>query len=863
MNIQAYHGVSGVQHQTNFNNLSSQGYRMISLSVYGDPGNPLYAAVWVQRPGVAWVAVHGVDANGYQSFFDTWTSQGYVPILVSATGTLSNAVFAAVFERGIPTPWLARHGMAAADFANQNSSAPSAGLSLRSFAIYGTAADRSYAAIWHPNPGYVKWHVHPSDTGVAYQTSFNAETQLAGYTLNGYRPAYVALSGDIIYCSVFKDDVVGPWVARHGMSGSDYQTEFNQQLANGFYPICTQGGGTTSNPVYAAIFAQQDIPSSRAWTVTGTQVSALAGIDDLMQSFMQANGVRAAQVAVGKNGSLLFSRGYTWAEPGYRPTQPSDRFLLASCSKIFCEAAIQNLYNAGTLQPPTLLVTPNGSEVPVVGDVVTGNSSGATANVVAVNGNTLTLASLLGTFTTADNAATMNSSSGTVAVVRFTPSTAAYPLLGFSHPADPRSDAITVQQLLDHQGGYNDGRNSNLPTATALGIPNFDATYNMGAIALALAAEVFPPELIAPPITNKSQIAAFMYSQPLQYTPGTNSSYSNYGYLLLGAIIEKITGLSYFDFLNRALLQPLGLTEIQVFSTLASGRTNNQAIAEDQGLGQSALNPGSPLLLPFVYGGDGEINEIGDPNCGLCASAETMAQFIFGNAVWGNGPRAAGYGRDGSTYGAYSWSESRGDGIDWAFTINTRDWAPPVVPQASTIINATQSLTQAPFSLIVAPGGTSGFTASGALWVTNSTGAMQFIQYAGIDVAANSFTGCTAPTAGAGTATNGAPVTQATTVVGNQPLTQAPFTLNVCANGTQGFTVPGVLMVTNSDGVQQVICYTGINAGRNAFLVCTALIATSGSATTGCQVIQATPWGFSGVGQPGGIETYLNSATLP
>jgi len=41
----AYHGVSSAQHQTNFNHLVAQGYRMISLSVYGDPGNPLYAAV--------------------------------------------------------------------------------------------------------------------------------------------------------------------------------------------------------------------------------------------------------------------------------------------------------------------------------------------------------------------------------------------------------------------------------------------------------------------------------------------------------------------------------------------------------------------------------------------------------------------------------------------------------------------------------------------------------------------------------------------------------------------------------------------------------------------------------------------------
>src|SRR5258708_29657872 len=80
--FQAYHGVSAAQHQANFNQFSAEGYRMISLSVYGDPSSAEYAAVWVQRSGPAWVAVHGVDANGYQTFFNTWTTKGYAPVLV-------------------------------------------------------------------------------------------------------------------------------------------------------------------------------------------------------------------------------------------------------------------------------------------------------------------------------------------------------------------------------------------------------------------------------------------------------------------------------------------------------------------------------------------------------------------------------------------------------------------------------------------------------------------------------------------------------------------------------------------------------------------------------------------------------------
>src|SRR5215475_2791234 len=65
--FQAYHGVTAAEHQAKFNLLSGQGYRMISLSVYADPGDARYAAVWVQRSGPAWAAVHGLDGAGYQS----------------------------------------------------------------------------------------------------------------------------------------------------------------------------------------------------------------------------------------------------------------------------------------------------------------------------------------------------------------------------------------------------------------------------------------------------------------------------------------------------------------------------------------------------------------------------------------------------------------------------------------------------------------------------------------------------------------------------------------------------------------------------------------------------------------------------
>ena len=190
-----------------------------------------------------------------------------------------------------------------------------------------------------------------------------------------------------------------------------------------------------------------------------------------------------------------------------------------------------------------------------------------------------------------------------------------------------------------------------------------------------------------------------MYGRMLDFTPGTNNKYSNFGYLLAGAVVEKVTGMKYFDYVKTTLLQPANISEVLVFPTLASQRTNNEAIAEDEGLGLSPLDLTSQLLVPAVYGGDGEINEVGDPNAGTGASAHALTQFIHLHAVWGNGPRAAGFARAGSTPGASSLAVSRSDGVDWAYVINTRDWPPSTSPTLDDLGNAiTQLLDTTPIA---------------------------------------------------------------------------------------------------------------------------------------------------------------------
>lgn len=88
---------------------------------------------------------------------------------------------------------------------------------------------------------------------------------------------------------------------------------------------------------------------------------------------------------------------------------------------------------------------------------------------------------------------------------------------------------ITIRHLLTHTSG--------LPNYTDF--DDFDATEGQ-------------------PATPAQLIARFR-DLPLNFAPGTDYSYCNSGYVLLGAIIERVSGESYESFLTRRIFGPLGM----------------------------------------------------------------------------------------------------------------------------------------------------------------------------------------------------------------------------------------------------------------------------------------------------------------
>ncbi len=148
---------------------------------------------------------------------------------------------------------------------------------------------------------------------------------------------------------------------------------------------------------------------------------------------------------------------------------------------------------------------------------------------------------------------------------------------------NPELDDITVRQLLQHSGGW-----------------DRDESYDAMWIAGRVERELDLPQ----PVTCRDVIR-FMLGQPLDFEPDTRFAYSNFGYCLLGRVIEEKSGEPYEEFVRARVFEPLGINRMAIGATLFEGRQEGEATYyayPGEELAHSVL-PGTPRRVPWPYGG--------------------------------------------------------------------------------------------------------------------------------------------------------------------------------------------------------------------------------------------------------------------
>ncbi|KAL8719102.1 MAG: hypothetical protein Q9181_008105 [Wetmoreana brouardii] len=266
---------------------------------------------------------------------------------------------------------------------------------LRSFGIYGAGSLLYYAAVWHNDPTLAKWHVRPNlgrITDLGFAIARDEEQSLPNF-----RPYSIPLSLDRQYASAWIDNDIGEYSAHYAnLTGANYQDVFDRLSAQGQYPVNLQAGGVGAETRYTAIFAYDDIPSTRTFTQESSNsfVSGIAAADSAMREFMTSNAVRSAQLTVYQKGVAKHQGAYEYTEPRHsNTTSVGSQYLLAGLSEIFVAAAVQYCYDHDLFAPTTTVFPFLGFQNPV------------------------------------------NPPQSVV-------------------PKDTRSNSITIQNLLDHEAGY-------------------------------------------------------------------------------------------------------------------------------------------------------------------------------------------------------------------------------------------------------------------------------------------------------------------------------------------------------------------------------------------------------------------------
>jgi N-acyl-D-amino-acid deacylase len=173
---------------------------------------------------------------------------------------------------------------------------------------------------------------------------------------------------------------------------------------------------------------------------------------------------------------------------------------------------------------------------------------------------------------------------------------------------DPRLREITLRMLLTHSGGWDSTKGPDpqyLPMTTMeanlLGVDN-------------------PP--------TAEQIVRAMLGMPLDFDPGTKSVYSNFGFNVIGRLIEAVTGERFGDVAQRLVLDPSGATETKLGRTRFEERAVDEVvyIAPYGWPASASVFPGAGFV-PNAYGG--YYLEAMDSHGGFISTASDLVRFAL------------------------------------------------------------------------------------------------------------------------------------------------------------------------------------------------------------------------------------------
>jgi len=252
----------------------------------------------------------------------------------------------------------------------------------------------------------------------------------------------------------------------------------------------------------------------------------------------------------------------------------------------------------------------------------------------------------------------------------------------YCNPKDKRVFNITIAHLLSHEGGWSQRYGD----------------------------QMFMPQIVAEqmktslPVDTKT-IVRFALSKKLHFTPGTGRSYSNLGYSILGLVIEKISGMPYYEFCQKTIFEPLGIYDMMPARNMPDQKAPFEVTYyEPAGMPLKPSIYGTGEMVPIRYGGN-DIETLGAAGSWLATAPDLMrlllavdgfnynedllnAQSIefmtdtnnkYAPVGWKTTYIDGNWVRTGTFSGTAGMIKRQPDGISWVVLLNSSAWNGPEI----------------------------------------------------------------------------------------------------------------------------------------------------------------------------------------
>jgi hypothetical protein len=198
----ARHGLTGNTYQQEFEKrVTQQGFRLTHVESYLSGGQVCYAVIFVKSAGPAFTAYHGRSAGEHQQLFNDLTADGWRPINITAVSPAGERLYAGLYEKR----------------------------------DVGSFRAKSFL------------------TPAEYQSEFDANVQ-AGRKLV-YVNAYTH-GGSPRLIGIWHEKAPATFVARHGLTSSQYQAEYDTRLGKGFLTRAVTGYEDGNGHRFAALWSK-------------------------------------------------------------------------------------------------------------------------------------------------------------------------------------------------------------------------------------------------------------------------------------------------------------------------------------------------------------------------------------------------------------------------------------------------------------------------------------------------------------------------------------------------------------------------------------------------------------------------------